>query len=107
MLLNARLKQLCKSIKARFIDLSRELTSKGTMQKDGLQYGEEGIRVVTERLGLKATDGEEVWAYYGLGKGKHGSSFLHSKDRRQQAVVTRLPTTNSHAGSLQGVRDHN
>ncbi|KAM7293689.1 hypothetical protein ISCGN_023287 [Ixodes scapularis] len=55
MLLNARLKQLCKSIKARFIDLSRELTSKRAMQKDGLQYGEEGIRVVTERLGAVAS----------------------------------------------------
>ncbi|KAG0422491.1 hypothetical protein HPB47_001687 [Ixodes persulcatus] len=55
MLLNARLKQLCKSIKARFIDLSRAMTSKGAMQKDGLQYGEESIRVVTERLGAVAS----------------------------------------------------
>ncbi|KAG0413880.1 hypothetical protein HPB47_008964 [Ixodes persulcatus] len=174
MLLNARLKQLCRSIKARFIDLSRELTNKEAMQKDGLQYGEECIPVVTERLGavashflglrrrdkdlrlktqvkghqpplsnqseyilqpqseqltqvptfleirggharqrelsnvnsgdgstcipgvtpfpwvrpaagrhdatggLKATDGEEVWAYYGLRKGKHGLDRSHS-----------------------------
>ncbi|KAM7281836.1 hypothetical protein ISCGN_001997 [Ixodes scapularis] len=55
MLLNARLKQLCKSIKARFIDLSRELTSKGAMQKDGLQYGEEGILFV---ILVQLTDSE-------------------------------------------------
>lgn len=69
MLLNARLKQLCKSIKARFIDLSRELTSKGAMQKDGLQYGEEGIRVVTERLGAVAS------RFLGLRRDKVGSQY--------------------------------
>ncbi|KAG0418836.1 hypothetical protein HPB47_004562 [Ixodes persulcatus] len=87
MLLNARLKQLCKSIKAKFIDLSRELTNKKAMQKDGFQYGEEGIRVVTERLDVKATDGEEVWDYHGLGKGKHGVSTLESSSCNFDAIL--------------------
>ncbi|KAM7312695.1 hypothetical protein ISCGN_009600 [Ixodes scapularis] len=55
MLLNAKLKQLCKRIRARFIDLSRELASIPAMQKDGLHYCREGSQVLTDRVGALVT----------------------------------------------------
>ncbi|KAM7281042.1 hypothetical protein ISCGN_006102, partial [Ixodes scapularis] len=45
---------MCKDIKARFVDLSRDLRGEDPMEKDGLHYQKEGIRMVTDRLGAIA-----------------------------------------------------
>ncbi|KAM7309737.1 hypothetical protein ISCGN_006729, partial [Ixodes scapularis] len=50
MLLNARLKKMCKKIRAKYVDLTRDLAITATMQKDGLHYNKEGTHVVTGRL---------------------------------------------------------
>ncbi|CAN8002048.1 unnamed protein product, partial [Ixodes hexagonus] len=54
MLLNAKLKKMCKDIKARFVDLSRDLRGEDAMEKDGLHYQKEGVRMVTDRLAAVA-----------------------------------------------------
>lgn len=56
MLLNAKLKKLCKELKIRFIDLSRDLRGEGVMEKDGMHYKQEGVRIVTDRLGAVASN---------------------------------------------------
>ncbi|KAG0443223.1 hypothetical protein HPB47_015160 [Ixodes persulcatus] len=45
---------MCKDIEARFVDLSRDLRSEDAMEKDGLHYQNEGLRMVTDRLGAIA-----------------------------------------------------
>lgn len=50
MLLNARLKKMCKKIRAKYVDLTRDLAITATMKKDGLHYNKEGTHVVTGRL---------------------------------------------------------
>ncbi|KAM7282285.1 hypothetical protein ISCGN_002435 [Ixodes scapularis] len=50
MLLNARLKKMCKKIQAKYVDLTRDLAITATMKKDGLHYNKEGTHVVTGRL---------------------------------------------------------
>ncbi|KAM7290239.1 hypothetical protein ISCGN_026886 [Ixodes scapularis] len=54
MLLNAKLKRLCKVIRAKFIDLSHGMTEKA-MEKDGLHYQKERVRVVSEIVGAVAS----------------------------------------------------
>ncbi|KAG0415723.1 hypothetical protein HPB47_007105, partial [Ixodes persulcatus] len=50
MLLNAQLKKLCKEIKARFIDLSRDLKAKDVMERDRLHYKEDGVPNVVNKI---------------------------------------------------------
>ncbi|KAG0416587.1 hypothetical protein HPB47_006293 [Ixodes persulcatus] len=55
MLLNAQLKKLCKNLKARFIDLSRDLKAEDAMERGRLHYKEDGVRNVVNRLGAVAS----------------------------------------------------
>ncbi|KAG0428030.1 hypothetical protein HPB47_024962 [Ixodes persulcatus] len=50
MMLNARIKGLCRMIRARYVDLSAELTGHNTMDKDGVHYGQMGACVVSQQL---------------------------------------------------------
>ncbi|KAM7312718.1 hypothetical protein ISCGN_009623 [Ixodes scapularis] len=50
MMLNAKIKKLCRKIRARYVDLSAELTGHNTMDKDGVHYGEMGACVVSQQL---------------------------------------------------------
>lgn len=50
MLLNAKLKVLCKKIHARFVDLSRDVAANDGLQKDGLLYGHKAISLVSHRI---------------------------------------------------------
>ncbi|KAG0439044.1 hypothetical protein HPB47_016774 [Ixodes persulcatus] len=50
MMLNSRLRKMCKKIHAKYGDLSRNLVNDGFMEKDGLRYSNQGINMVTGRL---------------------------------------------------------
>ncbi|KAM7313935.1 hypothetical protein ISCGN_003722 [Ixodes scapularis] len=50
MMLNSRLRKMCKKIHAKYVDLSRNLVNDGFMEKDGLRYSNQGINMVTGRL---------------------------------------------------------
>ncbi|KAM7307817.1 hypothetical protein ISCGN_011453 [Ixodes scapularis] len=50
MMLNAKIKGLCRKIRARYVDLTAELTGHNTMDKDGVHYGEMGACVVSQQL---------------------------------------------------------
>ncbi|KAG0426526.1 hypothetical protein HPB47_026357 [Ixodes persulcatus] len=50
MMLNAKIKGLCRKIRARYVDLSAELTGHNAMDKDGVHYGEMGACVVSQQL---------------------------------------------------------
>lgn len=49
-MLSAKIKGLCRKIRARYVDLSAELTGHNTMDKDGVHYGEMGACVVSQQL---------------------------------------------------------
>ncbi|KAG0445686.1 hypothetical protein HPB47_018960 [Ixodes persulcatus] len=50
MMLNAKIKGLCRKIRARYVDLSAELNGHNAMDKDGVHYGEMGACVVSQQL---------------------------------------------------------
>ncbi|KAM7311981.1 hypothetical protein ISCGN_008886 [Ixodes scapularis] len=50
MMLNSRLRKMCKKIHTKYVDLSRNLVNDGFMEKDGLRYSNQGINMVTGRL---------------------------------------------------------
>ncbi|KAG0413370.1 hypothetical protein HPB47_009476 [Ixodes persulcatus] len=50
MMLNSRLRKMCKRIHAKYVDLSSNLVNDGFMEKDGLRYSNQGIHMVTGRL---------------------------------------------------------
>ncbi|KAG0434054.1 hypothetical protein HPB47_019380 [Ixodes persulcatus] len=49
-MLNSRLRKMCKKIHAKYVDLSRKLVNDGFMEKDGLRYSNQGINMATGRL---------------------------------------------------------
>ncbi|KAG0433166.1 hypothetical protein HPB47_020164 [Ixodes persulcatus] len=103
MLLNAKLKQLCKRIRARFIDLSRELASIPAMQKDGLHYRTEGSQVVTDRVGALVTHCLELQrrdnfsGHTGSNRGRYGThpTVVNRSEAGKKAHAHDLPGLSS------------
>ncbi|KAM7301325.1 uncharacterized protein ISCGN_016844 [Ixodes scapularis] len=50
MLLNAKLRKMCKKIRAKYVDFTQDLAINAAMKKDGMHYNHEGVRIVTNRL---------------------------------------------------------
>ncbi|KAG0416580.1 hypothetical protein HPB47_006298 [Ixodes persulcatus] len=103
MLLNAKLKQLCKRIRARYIDLSRELASIPAMQKDGLHYRTEGSQVVTDRGGALVTHflgmqrRENFSGHTGSNRGRYGThpTVVNRSEAGKKAHAHDLPGLSS------------
>ncbi|KAG0440008.1 hypothetical protein HPB47_016437 [Ixodes persulcatus] len=55
MLLNAKLKSLCKKIRARYVDLGRNIDDQNTMDTDGVHYGRTGAQLVAQQLASVAS----------------------------------------------------
>ncbi|KAM7301532.1 hypothetical protein ISCGN_017051 [Ixodes scapularis] len=55
MLLNAKLKSLCKKIHARYVDLGRNTDDQNTMDTDGVHYGRIGAQLVAQQLASVAS----------------------------------------------------
>ncbi|KAG0422124.1 hypothetical protein HPB47_002046 [Ixodes persulcatus] len=50
MLLNAKLRKVCRKIRAKYVDFTQDLAINAAIKKDGLHYNHQGIRIVTNRL---------------------------------------------------------
>ncbi|KAM7302180.1 hypothetical protein ISCGN_017697 [Ixodes scapularis] len=86
MLLNVKLKQLCKNIKARFIDFTLEFENTNAIQTDGIHYRQLGVQIVTNRLGAVAS------RFLGLRSrwSKQKSRSMNNRHRKNQTPVHRV-----------------
>ncbi|KAG0423857.1 hypothetical protein HPB47_000388 [Ixodes persulcatus] len=87
MLLNAKLKTLCKSIKARFIDCTRDLEVTNAFEKDGLHYRPLAVQTMTHRLGSVTS------RFLGLRRrlGPREERTIETKQHDSQAQAPRVP----------------